>query len=247
MKKKEKKKSFEIKNELSTELFPTQTIELLDRRISFQIESFPIVSNGDPSLLWMPISMLRPDWRTSTIAAMRRMSAWWSFSACDRRLTLMISQLGSTWVGVWVVGVWVTSESGQWVWAFCSKEEHKEEQIKKKRERKKSREERGKKKERKERVTSGMWQCLTFGAHNLSNITNLPLSNGIWVLKTAEMSFHFPSLSLIFLSHRIMKTESWNMSHGIQTTALPWILPVLDHELWKQDDITLFREFPNKL
>ena len=141
----EKKKSFQIKNELSTELFPTSTIELLDRRISFQIESFPIVSNGDLSLLWMPISMLWPDWRTSTIAAMRRMSAWWSFSACDRRLTLMISQLGSAWVGVWVTGV-----SGQWVWAFCSKEEHKEEQIKKKRERKKSREKRKKKRKKRE-------------------------------------------------------------------------------------------------
>ena len=49
------------------------------------------------------------------------------------------------WVGVWVVGMWVTSVSGRWVWAFCSKEEQKEEQIKK-RERKKSKEERIKKK-----------------------------------------------------------------------------------------------------
>jgi len=129
------------------------------------------------------------------------------------------------------------SVSGQGLWAFCSKEEHKEEKIKKKREKKK----------RKKKVTCGMWQCLAFRAHNLSNITNLPLSNGIWVLKIAEMSFHFPSLSLIFLSHKIMKSESRNMSHGIQTTALPCASPVLDHELWKQDDITQFCGFPNKL
>ena len=39
------------KNELPTELFPAPPTELLDRRTSFQIES----------LLWMPISTLRPD------------------------------------------------------------------------------------------------------------------------------------------------------------------------------------------
>ena len=35
------------------------------------------------------------------------------------------------------------------------------------------------------------------------------------------------------------------MSHGVQTSALPWIPPVLDHELWKQDDITQNSLHPN--
>ena len=135
---------FQIKNELPMELFSTSTIELPDW----------IFSNGDPLLLWMPISMLRPDRRTSTIAVMRRTSTWWSFSACDRRSTPMISRLGSACE--WPVGEEQKEQkrkniknteskeskkntvhvSDRWVWVFCSEEEKKEEWIKKKRERK---------------------------------------------------------------------------------------------------------------
>ena len=43
----------------------------------------------------------------------------------------------------------------------------------------------------------------------------------------------------------MMKTESWIMNHGVQTSALPWVSPVLDHELWKQDDITQNSPNPN--
>ena len=43
-----------------------------------------------------------------------------------------------------------------------------------------------------------------------------------------------------------METKSRIMSHGIQTSDLPWALPVLDHELWIQDDITQNSLHPNK-
>jgi len=42
-----------------------------------------------------------------------------------------------------------------------------------------------------------------------------------------------------------METESRIMSHGVQTSALPWAPPVLDHKLWKQDDITQNSLHPN--
>jgi len=42
-----------------------------------------------------------------------------------------------------------------------------------------------------------------------------------------------------------MEIESQIMSHGVQTSALPWALPALDHELWKQDDITQNFFHPN--
>ena len=193
------------------------TIELPNWRTSFQIESFPIVSIGDPPLLWMPISTLRPDRRMSTIAVMRRMSAWWSFSACDRRSTPLISRLGSACE--WPVGEEqkkqkrknrknIESEeskknavrvSGRWIWAFCSKEEQKEEQIKKKRERKKSGEEKKKERKKEKREWSvGCDNALAFGAHNLYLFTDMPLCDGFWVLKIGFSCFHFPWLSSIF-------------------------------------------------
>ena len=120
----------------------------------------------------MLISMLQPDRRTSTIVAMRRMSAWWSFSACDWRSTPMISRLGLACE--WPVGEEQKEQkrknieskeskknavrvSGWWVWAFCSEEKQKEEQVKKKRERKKSREERKKKKKERKKSESDRW------------------------------------------------------------------------------------------
>ena len=42
-----------------------------------------------------------------------------------------------------------------------------------------------------------------------------------------------------------MKTESRIMSYGVQTNAFPWIPSVLDHKLWKQDDITQNSPNPN--
>ena len=55
-----------------------------------------------------------------------------------------------------------------------------------------------------------MWQCTSEGAHWDSLFTGLPLSHRSWVLKTVEMCFHFPSSSLIFLSHWITKHELWS-------------------------------------
>ena len=43
-----------------------------------------------------------------------------------------------------------------------------------------------------------------------------------------------------------METKSRIMSYGIQTSDLLWALPILDHELWKQDDITQNSLHPNK-
>ena len=43
-----------------------------------------------------------------------------------------------------------------------------------------------------------------------------------------------------------METESQIMSHGIQTSDLSRVLPVLDHELWKQDDIYQNSLHPSK-
>ena len=160
----------------------------------------------------MPISMLRPDRRTSMIAAMRRMSAWWSFLACDRRLTLMISQLGLAWVGVWVTGV-----SCWWVWAFCFKEEHKEEQIKKKRERKKSREEREKKEKRE-------WLVGCDNAWLLEPTILAILQTCHWVTeyefwKQLKWVFTFPHYHSFF-----WVTESWKLSHGIWVTESKQLL-----------------------
>ena len=42
-----------------------------------------------------------------------------------------------------------------------------------------------------------------------------------------------------------MKTESRIMIYGVQTSALLWVPSVLDHELWKQDDITQNSPNPN--
>ena len=42
-----------------------------------------------------------------------------------------------------------------------------------------------------------------------------------------------------------METESWIMSRGVQTSALSWAPLILDHELWKQDDITQNSLHPN--
>ena len=158
--------------------------------------------------------MLQPDRRTSTIVAMRRMSAWWSFSACDWRSMPMISRLGLACE--WPVGEEQKEQkrknteskeskkntvrvSGRWVWAFCSEEKQKEEQIKKKRERKKSREERKKKRKKEKREWPvGCDNALAFGAHNLHLFTDMPLSDDFWVLKTGFNYFHFPWLSSIF-------------------------------------------------
>ena len=121
------------KNELPTELFLALPTKLLDRRMSFQIES----------LLWMLISMLRPDrccgcrfWRSGqigrklwmpTIAAMRRTRAWWSFSACDRRSTPMISRLGLAGVDVWVTDGRRTKKKEYWIGRKQKEEERKKE------------------------------------------------------------------------------------------------------------------------
>ena len=55
----------------------------------------------------------------------------------------------------------------------------------------------------------------------------MPLSYELWKLKT-----HFGNtdheLKIRELSD---ETESRIMSHGVQTSALPWVPPVLDHEL----------------
>ena len=64
-------------------------------------------------------------------------------------------------------------------------------------------------------------------------ITELPLSNGWWVLKTRKMCFHFWSSSLSFLSDRITKTGSPNMSDGVQTKCFLWVPQILDDEWWK--------------
>ena len=125
----------------------------------------------------------------------------------------------------------------------------------KKKERKKKKEE-GKKKrwsgseeerKKKEKMSLVMWQCTGEGAHWDNLFTGLPLSHRSWVLKTVEMCFHFPSSSLIFLSHWITKTESPNMSYGVQTRCLPWAPSILDHEWWKQDHITQNSLHPNML
>ena len=88
----------------------------------------------------------------------------------------------------------------------------------KKKERKKKKEEEeeeeknvgvGLKKEKKKMMLV-MWQCTGEGAHWDNLFMELPLSHGSWVLKIVEMCFHFPSSSLIFLSHRITKHESWS-------------------------------------
>ena len=61
-------------------------------------------------------------------------------------------------------------------------------------------------------ITSLRWmgQCTGEGAHWDNLFTGLPLSHGWWVLKIDEMCFHFPSSSLIFLSNKITKHESWS-------------------------------------
>ena len=100
---------------------------------------------------------------------------------------------------------------------------------------------------KKEKMSLVMWQCTSEGAHWDSLFTGLPLSHRSWVLKTVEMCFHFPSSSLIFLSHWITKTESPNMSYGVQTRCLPWAPSILDHEWWKQDHITQNSLHPNML
>ena len=89
-------------------------------------------------------------------------------------------------------------------------------------------------------ITSLRWmgQCIGKGAYRDSLFTGLSLSHGWWVLKTSEMCFHFPSSSLIFLSNRITKTGSPNMSHGVQTRCFSWAPSILDHKWWKQDYIT---------
>ena len=162
---------------------------------------------------------------------MRRMSAWWSFSVCDRRSMPMISRLGLAWVGVWVTGGRRTKKkehqnqkkakknvvrvNGRWVWDFCSEEE----QIKKKRERKKSGEEREKKrkkekKERKERVTGGMW--LAFGAHNLLLFTNMLLKSDFEWWKQVKPIFIFHDL-IRFFEWWKLNIEWWKL---IQTKQL---------------------------
>ena len=153
---------------------------------------------------------------------MRRMSAWWSFSACDRRLKLMISQLGSAWVGVWVTGV-----SVQWVWAFCSKEEHKEEQIKKKRERKKSREEREKRKKEKRE-----WPVGCDNAWLLGPTISAVLQTCHWVTeyefwKQLKWVFTFPHYHSFF-----WVTELWKLSHGIWVTESKQLLFREFHQFW---------------
>ena len=219
---------FQIKNELPMELFSTPTIELLDW----------IFSNGDSLLLWMPISMLRPDRRTSTIAVMRRTSTWWSFSACDQRSTPMISRLGSACE--WPVGEEQKEQkrkniknieskeskkntvhvSDRWVWVFCSEEEKKEEWIKKKRERKNNGE--GEKKK---------------------GLMDMPLSDGFWVLKTSFSCFYFWWLSSIFESPS-------NKNHNpklIQTNHHLWNPYDLDDGNRRLSDITQNSSHPNKL
>ena len=152
-KRKRKKRSFQIKNELPTKLFLAPTIELPDRIIAVDAD----FDTSARSLLWMPILSLRPDRRTSVIAAIRRTNAWWVFRCVIkdwRWWSLGLGGRGSTCK--WLVGEEQKRKnkknteleeskknavrvSGQWVWVFCS-EEQKEEQIKKKRERKKSKE-----------------------------------------------------------------------------------------------------------
>ena len=82
-------------------------------------------------------------------------------------------------------------------------------------------------------------------AHLDSEFTRLPLNHGWWVSKTSEKCFHFLSSSLIFLSNRITKTRSPNMSDRVQTKYFPWVPPVLDDEWWKQDYITQNSLHPN--
>ena len=113
----------------------------------------------------------------------------------------------------------------EWVWRRKKNKEEDEEKKKslrvglKKKERKKN-----------EKMPLAMWQCTGEGAHWNNLFMGLPLSHISWVLKTVERCFQFPSSSLIFLSHRITKTESPNMSHGVQTRCLAWAPLVLDHE-----------------
>ena len=160
----------------------------------------------------------------STIAAMRRTSAWWSFSACDRRLTPMISRLGSAWVDVWVTSGRRTKMKEYWIGR-----KQKEEEMKKKRERKKSRKERKKRKKRKKRE-SDRWD-VRFGAHNLQLFTNMPPNIRFWVMKTSETCFHFLSSSLIFLSDRITKTGSPNMSDESKQNVFCG-----SHQFWMMSD-----------
>ena len=91
----------------------------------------------------------------------------------------------------------------EWVWR---RKKNKEEDEEKKKPWSGSKEERKKK----EKISLVMWQCTSERAHWDSLFTGLPLSHGSWVLKTVEMCFHFPSSSLIFLSHWITKHESWS-------------------------------------
>ena len=77
-------------------------------------------------------------------------------------------------------------------------------------------------------------------------ITKMSLSYELWVMETKNNSNVF-SVSITQKSENwVMKTESRIMSHEIQTSALLWTPPVLDHELWKQDDITQNSLHPNK-
>ena len=174
---------------------------------------------------------------------MRRMSAWWSFSTCDQRSTPMISRLGGWPVGeeqkeqkrknteskeskknAVRVSVW-------WVWAFCSEEKQKEEQIKKKRERKKSREERKKKKkERKKekRVNGGMWQCTGFWGPQSSLIYGHATE---WWFLSFENRFQLFSFSMTvihFLNHRLTKTMIQNLSKQtiIRGIHMIWMMEI---------------------
>ena len=84
-------------------------------------------------------------------------------------------------------------------------------------------------------------------AHNIQLFTNMPLNIRFWVTKTSETCFHFLSSSLIFLSDRITKTGSPNMSNESKQNVFCGSQSILDDEWWKQDHITQNCMHPNNL
>ena len=96
--------------------------------------------------------------------------------------------------------------------------------------------------------------ALAFRAQNLILFTNMPLSFSFWVLKTAETYFHFPWLSFVFLSHRVMKTMIQNSSNQMlfcgthmiwMMETENWVISLKTHPIQTSSKSPTTKLFPN--
>ena len=114
----------------------------------------------------------------------------------------------------------------------------KTESVPKKKKKTEPREERKKKKQKSKVKSCG---C---GSFHVCLITKNVIE--LWVIETENSSNVF-SVSITQKSENwVMEIESRIMSDEVQTSALLWAPPILDHELWKQYDITQNSLNPNK-